>query len=100
MKKLPSIWFCLAMDAIGMLSFSIPFLGEFSDVVWAPLSAIIFYMTFGGRKGAIGAMLNFAEEALPFLDFIPTFTIAWVMAKWSAKKDNTSTTDMKVVATV
>ena len=34
----------LLLDAIGMLSFSIPLLGEFSDVVWAPLAG--FLMTW------------------------------------------------------
>jgi len=66
------------MDLIGYASYAIPVLGELSDIVWAPLSGFIFYKTFGGRKGAFGGILNFAEEILPFTDFIPTFTIMWV----------------------
>lgn len=97
MKKLPSIWFCLAMDAIGMLTFSVPVLGEFADVVWAPLSALIFFFTFGGKKGALGALLNFAEEALPFLDFIPSFTIAWFLfRKEAATQSPTITTNYPI----
>ena len=78
----PSITFCIAMDLVGCLSFAIPGIGEFSDVVWAPLSAFIFLKSFGGKFGATGAVLNFVEEALPFADFIPTFTIAHFMRKY------------------
>jgi len=78
MKRTPSLLFCLAMDAIGMLTYAIPLFGEFGDVVWAPLSAFIFFASFGGKKGALGALFNFIEEIVPFLDFIPTFTLAWL----------------------
>lgn len=30
----------ILLDLIGMLSFVIPFVGEFGDVVWAPLSGM------------------------------------------------------------
>ena len=66
------------MDVLGYASFAIPGLGEISDVLWAPVSAFIFYRTFGGAKGAFGAVFNFAEELLPFTDFIPSFTIMWI----------------------
>ncbi|MDB5192005.1 MAG: hypothetical protein JWQ96_1568 [Segetibacter sp.] len=77
-KQQPSLPLCIIMDVIGYASFALPVLGEFTDVVWAPISAMIFYKTFGGAKGAFGAIFNFAEEILPFSDFIPTFTIMWV----------------------
>lgn len=77
-KKQPSLIFCILMDLIGCASFTIPFVGEFSDVIWAPISAFIFYRTFGGWKGAFGSLFNFAEELLPFTDVIPTFTITWI----------------------
>lgn len=77
-KSLPSLAFCILMDVIGYASFAIPGLAEFSDIIWAPISAVIFYKTFGGWKGAFGGIFNFAEEILPFTDFIPTFTIMWV----------------------
>ena len=72
-----SLIFCVLMDIIGYATYSIPFLGEFGDIIWAPISALIFYKTFGGWKGAFGGMFNFIEEALPFTDFIPSFTIMW-----------------------
>ena len=75
----PSLVFCLLMDLVGYATFAVPFLGEFADIIWAPMSAFIFYKTFGGWKGAFGGILNFAEEILPFTDFIPSFTIMWAM---------------------
>jgi hypothetical protein len=77
-KQQPSLVFCIAMDLIGYASYAIPLLGEFSDIIWAPISALIFFRTFGGWKGAFGGIFNFVEELLPGLDFIPTFTITWV----------------------
>lgn len=88
MKKQPSLIFCLLMDFIGYASFSIPVLGEFSDLIWAPISALIFYKSFGGWKGALGGMFNFAEEILPFSDFIPTFTLAWIWQAWKKRPSN------------
>src|SRR6476660_1708509 len=77
-KQSPSLLICIVMDLVGYASYAIPGLGELSDVVFAPISAIIFYKMFGGWKGAFGGIFNFAEEILPFTDFIPTFTIVWV----------------------
>ena len=66
------------MDAIGYATYAIPLLGELGDLVWAPVSALIFFKVFGGWKGALGGLFNFAEEILPFTDFIPSFTLAWI----------------------
>ena len=85
-KFLPSIWVCILLDLVGMASFTIPFIGEFSDVIWAPLSGLIYYRMFGGRMGKFGGAFSFLEEILPGLDFIPTFTIGWFMRKRSLDK--------------
>jgi hypothetical protein len=77
-RPAPSLFVCIVMDILGYASYAIPGLGELSDVVFAPISAAIFYNMFGGKKGMFGAIFNFAEEILPFTDFIPTFTIMWV----------------------
>ncbi len=81
-QKTPSLIFCVVMDLIGMASFTILGVGEFADVIWAPISAFIFYKTFGGKIGQIGAVLNFIEEAFPFTDIIPSFSIAWLIKKY------------------
>jgi len=77
------------MDLIGYASYSIPFLGEFADIIWAPISAIIFFVTFGGWKGALGGIGNFIEELLPGTDFIPSFTIMWFLQRVGRKNVNT-----------
>ncbi|HSB94357.1 MAG TPA: hypothetical protein VLC28_14640 [Flavitalea sp.] len=88
-QKEVSLAFCILMDFIGYASYAVPFLGEFADILWAPVSAFIFYRTFGGWKGAFGGVFNFVEELLPGLDFIPTFTITWVVNYFGNRKAET-----------
>ncbi len=80
-----SLLTCLLMDLAGLLTYAVPLLGEYGDVIWAPLSAYVFYKMF---KNPLGATLNLLEEALPFLDFIPTFTIFYFLQKDKNKKLN------------
>ncbi|MEJ7610694.1 MAG: hypothetical protein WKF88_05880 [Ferruginibacter sp.] len=84
--SLPSLGLCILMDLGGYISFSIPAIGEFSDVIWAPLSAFLFVRMFGGRLGAFGGALHFIEEILPFTDVVPSFTIAYFIRKHSLEK--------------
>lgn len=77
----PSLAFCLAMDALGFVTYAIPGLGEFGDLFWAPVSAMIFMISFGGWKGVLGGVFNFVEEILPGTDFIPSFTLAWLLKR-------------------
>lgn len=72
---------CILLDFIGYLSYSIPFLGEISDVVWAPIAAFLISKIFKGAIGKIGGIFTFIEEVSPGLDFIPTFTITWLYCK-------------------
>jgi hypothetical protein len=88
-KRQPSLLFCVLMDLIGYATYSIPFLGEFADLLWAPISAIIFFITFGGWKGALGGIGNFLEELLPGTDFIPSFTVMWFLQRFGRKNVNT-----------
>lgn len=85
-QKQVSLFFCILMDTVGYASYAVPFLGEFSDIIWAPVSAFIFYKTFGGWKGAFGGVFNFIEEIFPGLDFIPSFTIMWLLKQFSKAK--------------
>jgi len=87
----PSLLFCIAMDLIGYFTYAVPGIGEFADIVWAPVSAIIFFKTFGGWKAAFGSIFNFAEELLPGTDFIPSFTIMWLM-QYARSKTNIAAT--------
>jgi hypothetical protein len=83
---LPNIALCIGLDVIGMASYFIPAVAEFTDVVWAPISGYFFFMLFGGRFGMIGGVLNFLEEIIPFTDVIPSFTIAWFIKKQEVDK--------------
>ncbi len=78
----PSLMFCIVMDMLGYVSYAVPFLGEISDIFWAPISAIIFFLSFGGWKGALGGIGNLVEEILPGTDFIPSFTIMWFIQRY------------------
>ena len=90
MKRQPSLLFCILMDLIGMSTYAIPVVGEIADFVWAPISAIIFFVSFGGWKGAIGGVGNLFEELLPGTDFIPSFTIMWFSQRMKEPKTRQS----------
>jgi hypothetical protein len=81
-RRQPSLTFCILMDLIGYASYAIPVVGELTDIVWAPVSGLIFFLVFRGWKGAIGGVFDMVEELLPGTDFIPTFTIMWFIRKW------------------
>jgi len=85
-QKSTSLVLCIVMDLLGYATYSIPVLGEFADLIWAPISAIVFFMMFGGWKGAFGSIFNFIEEILPGTDFIPSFTLMWLWQNFSKSK--------------
>lgn len=77
MKKYQKLLLGLLFDAVGYVSFLIPGIGEFTDIVWAPVSAWLMTKLYKEKTGKIAAMVTFVEEALPFADVVPTFTIMW-----------------------
>ncbi|MES1222015.1 MAG: hypothetical protein ABUT20_41345 [Bacteroidota bacterium] len=86
MNKNTSLIFCIVMDVIGYATYAVPVLGEFGDIVWAPISGFILYKTFGGWRGMAGGIFNFIEEILPGTDFIPSFTLMWFWKNYLASK--------------
>ncbi len=68
----------IAFDCVGMLSFSIPGVGEFADVVWAPASALLMIWMYKGITGKVSGVISFLEEIFPFTDILPTFTLTWI----------------------
>ncbi|HLW63279.1 MAG TPA: hypothetical protein VKY33_07755 [Flavobacterium sp.] len=68
----------LLLDAVGMLSFTIPFIGAFSDIIWAPIAGLLLKSMYKGTIGKVGGIVVFFEELLPGTDVIPTFTLAWI----------------------
>lgn len=86
-KKYKLFFLSILFDVIGMLSFAIPFLGEFSDVIWAPLSAFLIYKMYGGTLGKGVGIISFVEEIGIFgTDFLPTFILTWIY-KYLIKKE-------------
>jgi hypothetical protein len=77
----------ILFDAIGSMSFAIPLVGEFADVIWAPLAGFLMTWMYKGTIGRVGGMVTFVEEILPFSDFIPTFTLTWVYNYWIKNKN-------------
>jgi hypothetical protein len=77
-SKYKNLFLGLLFDAIGMLSFVVPFIGDFSDIIWAPIAAWLMTRLYKGRAGQAAGAITFVEEIIPGLDIIPTFTIMWV----------------------
>lgn len=78
-KKYKLLLLSILFDAIGMLSFVIPGIGEFSDVIWAPVSVYFITKMYKGTVGKVGAAISFLEEIGIFgTDFLPTFTLTWL----------------------
>jgi hypothetical protein len=86
-RPLPSLLVCVVMDMLGYASYTIPVIGELADIIWAPISSLVFFMMFRGWKGAFGGLFNFVEELLPGLDFIPTFTLTWLWHYFSRPRN-------------
>ena len=74
MNKYPKLFLSLLLDALGYVSIIFP---PF-DFIWAPLSGLIMAKLYKGKAGKIAGVVAFLEEALPFTDVIPTFSIMWV----------------------
>ena len=55
----------LLFDGIGMLSFTVPMIGEFSDVIWAPIAALLMTRMYKGTVGKVGGVFAFLEEIIP-----------------------------------
>jgi hypothetical protein len=77
-NKNRNLFLGLLFDGIGMLSFTVPFVGEFSDVIWAPIAGYLMTTMYKGNVGKVGGVVTFLEEILPFSDVIPTFTLTWI----------------------
>lgn len=77
----------IIFDLFGYASYTVPFLAEFTDVIWAPIAGFVLSRMYKGTIGTIGGIVEFAEEILPLTDFIPTFTLTWIYT-YLIKKEN------------
>ena len=71
----------MCFDALGYVSIVFPVF----DIIWAPLSGYLMSQLYDGKKGKIAGIIVFIEEALPFSDVIPTFTIMWIYTHYFDK---------------
>lgn len=78
-SKYKKLLLSIALDGVGMLSFILPGIGEFMDIVWAPLSAYLILKLYKGTFAKVASIISFGEEA-GFIgtDIIPTFTLSWI----------------------
>jgi len=76
-NKIRKLLLGLLLDAIGMLSYIVPGIGEFLDIIWAPIAGWLMTRMYKGKIGQAAAVVTFIEEMVPGLDFIPSFTIMW-----------------------
>ncbi|MCL6273497.1 hypothetical protein M3P19_05715 [Muricauda sp. 2012CJ35-5] len=85
-NKIQLLLIGLLLDGIGMLSFAIPGIGEFSDVIWAPVAGWLMTRMYKGKIGQAAGLVTFVEELVPGLDVIPSFTIMWFYTYVIAKR--------------
>ncbi len=73
-SKYKKLGYSIFFDALGYVSFVFP---PF-DIVWAPTAGYLMTKMYKGRTGKIAGAITFIEEALPFMDVVPTFTLMWL----------------------
>lgn len=77
-NKMRNLVLGILFDVIGSASFTLPVLGELSDVIWAPVSGVLMLWMYKGKPAKIGGIFSFLEEIFPITDIIPTFTLMWI----------------------
>lgn len=82
MSKTNKLLLGLFFDGCGYISYVFPFF----DFIWAPLSAYLMTKLYKGASGKVAAAISFIEEAIPFIDFIPSFTLMWLYTYVFAKE--------------
>lgn len=93
-EKYTKLALSIVFDAIGMASFTLPIVGDFSDVVWAPVSAYIMTKMYKGSTGKVAGLVNLFEELMPFTDIVPTFTLTWIYQYVIKKKETEQIIDI------
>lgn len=81
----------LFFDGCGYISYIFP---PF-DFIWAPLSAYLMTKLYKGASGKVAAVISFIEEALPLVDFIPSFTLMWIYTYVFSKEEPRKVVEVK-----
>ena len=74
MNKYKVLILGVILDIIGCISYFIPGIGEFTDVIWAPIAGWLMTKLYKGKAGKVAGIGACGEEAVPGLDIIPTLT--------------------------
>jgi hypothetical protein len=72
--KTAKLLLSILFDIIGMTPTVFPPLA----LLWAPFSALVLTTMYKGKTGRFAGLFDFAEELIPVVDFIPTFTLTWL----------------------
>lgn len=86
-SKQQKLMLSILFDAIGCMTYLLPFLGEFVDIAWAPIAGFLLARMYKGTVGTVGGIFAFVEELMPGLDFIPTFTLTWIYTYMIKKQE-------------
>lgn len=70
------LFLSLFIDAMGSASYLIPFVGEITDIGWAPFQTILIMAMYDTNTPRL-KYVSFFEEILPLTDILPTATIGW-----------------------
>lgn len=82
----PSLVTCLIFDSISCIGLLMGQYQALFKIIWAPLSALIYFRLYGGKLGFFGGATCFLEESTGYGFVIPMFTITWLAkAKTIAK---------------
>ena len=85
LSKKQKLFLGILFDLIGMASIVFPPI----DFIWAPLSAYLMINLYKGNVGKLGGVISFLEEAIPGLDFFPSFTLTWCYVYLIKKTETT-----------
>ena len=61
-KKYKYLLLSLLFDGIGMLSYAVPFFGDLTDVVWAPISAYLMTRIYKGKIGQVAGVVHLLRK--------------------------------------
>ena len=93
-SKKSKLFASIALDLVGMSSYILPFLGETTDLFWAPIAGYIMTLLYPGKTGVAAGIITTIEELVPGMDIIPTFTLTWLFTYVFNKSDQKPTIDV------
>lgn len=93
-SKRSKLIYGIIFDLVGMASYIIPGIGEFTDIGWAPVAGYLMTKLYPGKTGVTAGIITTIEELVPGLDIIPTFTITWIYTYVIKKEDDKQVIDI------